>query len=123
MSGLIYDLQILTAVIGICHLSILLARGAVRINLVGLAEIAVCAIASIVSFRIAGWRAHSTIHGQGAENLLAFLPVALTSLAVGTYGWRGRRRPRDPIHEDRTGDPRGNHGNREEIRNPTQGSP
>ncbi len=86
-SALIYDLQILTALISLVWLAIVLSASRKPVNPNRLIMIGCCVVASVIMFMVTGWKAHTSIHYQGAENILAFLPVVFTSLAAGAYDW------------------------------------
>ena len=86
MSAMIYDLQILTAVIGCLWLIIALSRRTVSWDSLRLGAICLLAFVSIAMFMLFGGRAHTSIHHQRAENLFAYLTVAATTYLVGRYG-------------------------------------
>jgi hypothetical protein len=85
-SAMIYDLQILTAVIGILWLLDALKRRDAPDDALRLGAIGLFSLASIAMFMVFGWAAHTSIHHQGAENLVAYLTVAATTYLVGSYG-------------------------------------
>ena len=84
-SAMIYAVQILAAVIGVLLLLVALSRNAVPFDTVRLSAIAFFVLASIATCIVFGWRAHTSIHGQGPENLLAYSTVAPTTYLVGRY--------------------------------------
>ena len=86
-SAMIYDLQILAAVIGILWLFSALMRRTVPCDALRLFAIAFFAIVSVWLFMLFGWTAHTSIHHLGAENLVAYLTVAATTYLVGRYGF------------------------------------
>lgn len=105
-SAMIYDLQILAAVIGILWLLSALIRRTVPYNPLRLGAIGLFVLASIVLFMVFGWAAHTSIHHQGVENLVAYLTVAVTTYLVGRYGHlrkesasRANREPSDGVRD------------------------
>jgi len=85
-SATIYDLQIVTAAIGVLWLLTALARRTVPCDPLRIRAIALLVFASVATYMRFGWAAHTSIHHQGAENLVAFLTVAATTYLVGRYG-------------------------------------
>lgn len=89
-SGCIYELQILVALLGIGWLAVNLACGKIPPKPIRLLLVGLLAAVSLIMYFATGYTISTSIHYQGPENLLAFFPVAFTSLVVGTYGWRER---------------------------------
>ncbi len=90
---MIYDLQILTAVVGTLWLLVSLSRRTVPYNGLQLTAVAVFVLASVATYMLFGWTAHTSIHHLGPENLLAYLTVACTTYLIGRYGRRHCDRP------------------------------
>jgi len=83
-SAVIYDLQILLALIALVWLFVSLSRRPQTIRLGQLLVIGISVLNSIVTHVLFGWTAHTSIHGLGPENLLAYLSIALTTLLIST---------------------------------------
>lgn len=98
-SAMIYDLQILTAVLGVLWLLSALSRRTVPYDALRLSAIAFFAFASVATFMLFGWAAHTSIHHQGAENLVAYLTVAATTYLVGRYGYLRQKDDSKTSHE------------------------
>lgn len=112
-SGLIYELQTLTAMVGIGWLVIAISQRKLPIRPARLLLIGLFTVASVAMYLLTGWTAHTSAQHQGAENLLAFAPVVVTTLATGAYGWRLRSHRR-AISESKSG------LRRDETENPYQ---
>ena len=102
-SAMIYDLQILTAVIGMLWLLSALIRRKVPCDALRLVVIGLFALGSIVLFMLFGWTAHTSIHHLGAENLVAYLTVAATTYLVGRYGYLRKKSETTTNHEPSDG--------------------
>lgn len=85
VSAMIYDAQILTCIVGVLWLIAALSRKTVPHDTLRIVAIAFFVLASIALYMIFGWRAHTSIHRQGPENLIAYLTVAATTYLVGRY--------------------------------------
>lgn len=86
LSATIYDLQILAALIGILRLTASLLRRTAPCKWIQLVAIGAFGLASVATYIRFGWRAHTSAHWQGPENLIAFLTVACTTYLIGRYG-------------------------------------
>jgi hypothetical protein len=85
ISAMIYDVQILTCVVGVLWLIGALSRKTVPHDTLQIVGIGFFVLASVGLYMVFGWRAHTSIHRQGPENLIAYLTVAATTYLVGRY--------------------------------------
>jgi len=92
-SATLFNIQVLVSALAICWslYRVFWARGRIKFTVVAIAYLA--AIAAAFSYMKVGWRMHTSIHGQGIENLPTFLLVSLVAIILGAYKWSLRGRP------------------------------
>lgn len=88
ISGMLFDLQATLALAAFTWLiyRVYVAKDTGR--LIALALALAAALAAMAAYQSTGFQLHTSIHGQGPENLPTFFLVSAVSLVIGIYRWK-----------------------------------